>query len=332
MQILYEDTPPQELQSLKKAIAGCYSHSLLLHDKALSTPSFPETYSITGGEECKSLTSAEALYQEMQKRKFDSKSILIACGGGSITDLGGFAAATYYRGIALALIPTTLLGMVDAAIGGKNGLNFENKKNAIGTIYHPQWIIINTRWLDSLDPFQYKQGIAEIIKYGIINSDELLIYIENNIESIQNRNPQVLIPLIQRCIDIKLKIVDDSISCPETRDLLNFGHTFGHAIEAASKFQVPHGEAVAMGMLLSLKLSAKRGWIDWQTVLRVSRILKAFELPADAPQMDPEELIAWMVQDKKSSFGKICLILAQEIGKVSRFPDIPVEEVKEVFK
>lgn len=205
------------------------------------------------------------------------------------------------------------------------------KKNAIGTIHHPEFVVINPLWLDTLNKNEYKQGLSEIVKYAIISGDDLLNFIEINIELIQNRNQQVLRSLIKRCIDIKRKIVDDSVSCPEVRDLLNFGHTFGHAIETASQFTVPHGDAVAMGMLLSLKCSAKRRWIDRITIERVSRILKAFELPVEAPTIDPQLLIEWMARDKKSSFGKICLILAQGIGKVSKFPDVPIEEIREVL-
>lgn len=165
----------------------------------------------------------------------------------------------------------------------------------------------------------------------MIQGDPLLDFLEKNVQPIQNQEPNVLAPLIRQCIEIKQAIVKESEISPEARDVLNFGHTFGHAVEAATNFQIPHGNAVAMGMMKALEISARKCGVDRNETLRVKRLLEAFDLPTEVPEIDKELILHWMQQDKKNRFGKICLILASKIGNVARFADVPLEEVREIL-
>lgn len=331
MKIFFENGEPTQLETLKRLLQDSPAKNLLVHDQSLHPSSVCATYSLASGEATKSLSQAEQLLAHMQKLPMDRTSTLACLGGGTLSDLTGFCASIYQRGIPLALIPTTLLSMVDAAVGGKNGVNFQGKKNGIGTLFHPKWLIINPLWLRSLPWNEYKQGLAEIVKYGVIQGDPLLDFLEKNVQPIQNQEPNVLAPLIQQCIGIKQAIVKESEISPEARDVLNFGHTFGHAVEAATNFQIPHGNAVAMGMMKALEISARKCGVDRNETLRVKRLLEAFDLPTEVPEIDKELILHWMQQDKKNRFGKICLILASKIGNVARFADVPLEEVREIL-
>lgn len=331
MNIFFENSEPTQLETLKSLLQASPAKNLLVHDQVLRPSSFSATYSLPSGEATKSLSTAEKLLTHMQQLPMDRTSTLACLGGGTLNDLTGFCASIYQRGISLAFIPTTLLSMIDAAIGGKNGVNFLGKKNAIGTIYHPKWLIINPLWLRSLPWNEYKQGLAEAIKYGVIKKPSLLDFLEKNVQPLQNQDPNALTPLIRQCIEIKQAIVKESEISPEVRDVLNFGHTFGHAIEAATNFQIPHGDAVAMGMIKALEISELKCGVDRNERLRVKTLLEAFDLPTEVPKIDKELLIHWMQQDKKNRFGKICLILASKIGNVAKFADVPLEEVRDIL-
>lgn len=330
MNIFFEHSEPTQLETLKTLLKESPAKNLLVHDQRLK-PAFPEAYALPSGEATKSLSEAEKLLAHMQTLPMDRTSTLACLGGGTLSDLTGFCASIYQRGISLVLVPTTLLSMVDAAIGGKNGVNFQGKKNAIGTLFHPKWLIINPLWLHSLPWNEYKQGLAEIVKYGMIAGDPLMDFLEKNVQPIQNQDPNVLTPLIRQCIEIKQAIVKESEISPEARDVLNFGHTFGHAIEAATDFQVPHGDAVAIGMMKALEMSELKCGVDRKERLRVKKLLEAFDLPTEVPKIDNELILHWMQQDKKNRFGKICLILASKIGNVARFADVPLEEIREIL-
>lgn len=331
MEIFYETSEPKQFISLKKLLAD--RKRFLIGDQKLSLASiapFPHAL-ICAGESAKTLQTAEKLFAAFDQHELDKDSLLIGVGGGSISDLTGFLSATYLRGISLALIPTTLLGMVDASIGGKNGLNLGNKKNAIGTIYHPNFLIINPLWLHSLNPAEYRQGLAEVVKYGVIEGESFVEFLEENSQGIRNQDTKIMLDLVKWCIAIKTRIVNESKVQPEIRDLLNFGHTFGHAIESASDFEIPHGDAVAIGMILAMNLSHEQGLIDKNSVQRIKSILDGFGLPTKLPALDREKILYWMKQDKKNRFGKICLILARKIGKVFKSPELPLEEVKKIL-
>jgi 3-dehydroquinate synthase len=329
MTIFYETTDPKQFITLNKLLSD--QKNFLIGDQKLSlSPPLPHAL-IPAGEGAKTLQTAEKLFHELDQHKLDKDSLLIGVGGGSISDLTGFLSATYLRGISLALIPTTLLGMVDASVGGKNGLNLGSKKNAIGTIYHPKFLIINPLWLRSLSAVEYRQGLAEVVKYGVIEGEPFVEFLEENTQGIKNQDTKIMLDLVNLCITIKTRIVNESKVQPEIRDLLNFGHTFGHAIESASDFAIQHGDAVAIGMILALNLSHEQGLIDKKSVLRIKSILDAFGLPTKLPALDREKILYWMKQDKKNRFEKICLILAQKIGKVFKSPELPLEEVKKIL-
>ncbi len=331
MDILFETAPPRKLQTLQSLPSP--SKTLLLYDAKLpfTPPQGILPFPLNGGEEAKTFQQLEDLLKFLAKHQFDKSSLLAVLGGGSLSDLGGFAASIYHRGIPLVLIPTTLLAMIDAAIGGKNGVNFGGIKNGTGTIYHPQSVILNPLWLTSLPQNEYRQGLAEAVKYALIEGEPLLNFLEKNIQAIQNQETETLESLIRRCIEIKMEIVRRSENEPEVRELLNLGHTFGHAIEAASHFQIPHGDAVSIGINLALKVSEEKLQFDKNSSRRIQRILEQFGLPTELPSLDREEIIYWMRRDKKNCCGKICLILADKIGNVSRSPDVPLDEVRKVI-
>jgi 3-dehydroquinate synthase len=333
MEIFYETSPPEQFKSLRDLLQSSYHKPFAIADRNISFNSslpFPHQL-IYGGEEAKTLKTAESLYEALDREELDKDSLLIGIGGGTISDLTGFLSATYLRGISLALIPTTLLGMVDASIGGKNGLNLGAKKNAIGTIFHPKLLIINPLWLRTLTPSEYRQGLAEVVKYGVIEGEGFVSFLEENTQSIKNQDTKIMLDLIKWCISIKSRIVSESQTRPEIRDLLNFGHTFGHAIESASDFTIPHGDAIAIGMNLAMKASSMIGGIDKNSAARIKRILEAFGLPIEMPEINREKILYWMKKDKKNRFGKIYLILAEKIGKVSKSPELPLEEVEKIF-
>lgn len=332
MQIIFETSDPKQLNSLKNIELLPGQKALLICDDKLQLTPIPHflQYAVPGGEGAKTLKTAESLYLEMERSQLDKESLIIGVGGGTISDLTGFLAATYLRGISLILTPTTLLGMIDASIGGKNGLNL-GKKNAIGAIYHPKFLIINPLWLHTLKPLEYRQGLAEAVKYGVIEGEPFLDFLEKNTQAIKNQDTKIMLDLIKWCIEIKTGIVNESKRDPEARDILNFGHTFGHAIESASDFSIPHGDAIAIGMMLALNFSESSGLIDKNSVLRINRILEAFDLPTHLPLLDRDKILYWMKQDKKNRFGKICLILAEKIGKVFKSPELPLEEVKKIL-
>ncbi|MFV0341227.1 MAG: 3-dehydroquinate synthase [Parachlamydiaceae bacterium] len=333
METFYETTPPEQCTSLHKLLQTSNYKPFVIADRNIplkTSLSFPHQL-IPGGEEAKTLRNAESLYETLDRQQLDRDSLLIGLGGGTISDLTGFLAATYLRGIALALIPTTLLGMVDASIGGKNGLNLGAKKNAIGTIFHPKHLIINPLWLRTLSPSEYRQGLAEVVKYGVIEGEDFVTFLEENAQSIKNQDTKIMLDLIKWCVSIKTRIVEESQARPEVRDLLNFGHTFGHAIESASDFSIPHGDAIAIGMNLAMKASSMMGGIDKKSAARIKRILEGFGLPVEMPGIEREKILYWMKKDKKNRFGKIYLILAEKIGKVSKSPELPLEEVEKIF-
>lgn len=307
---------------------------LLVYDQVLTPylspfPSAPApltTLALPAGEKSKSLDTVRLLWQQMGAQQMDRHALVIACGGGTICDVVGFAAATFLRGIPLALLPTTLMAAVDASIGGKNGINNEGQKNGIGTIYHPLFVAIDPSWLCFLPKKEISQGLAEVIKYGIITDKSLFSFTEQNIKNFFHASTEITSPIIERCAMHKLRMIEEG-----SRDLLNFGHTFGHAIESASNYAIPHGDAVAIGMILALRLSQKRGMIESAAVESTIHLLTQAGLPTQLPKISPELLLEKMSSDKKRIGEKITLILAHEIGKVSRTLSVSKQEISSVL-
>ena len=267
------------------------------------------------GEEEKNWASLMRVFDVLLGQKCDRKTTLIALGGGVIGDLTGFAAAAYMRGVPFIQVPTTLLSQVDSSVGGKTGINHPLGKNMIGAFYQPQAVIADTTTLNTLPDRELSAGLAEVIKHGAIIDPEFFDWIEANIAKLLARDPAALAHAIQRSCEIKADVVRQDEREGGLRAILNFGHTFGHAIEAGLGYgEWLHGEAVGCGMVMAADLSYRLGFIDAGTKSRISELVKAARLPVVAPDLGDERWLELMQVDKKNEGGQIKFILLKPLG------------------
>ncbi len=308
-----------------------YNPSLLQALKRLKRPILE--LSIPEGERSKSLGQAKRCWQQMAAYGVDRQAALIALGGGVICDLAGFVASCYMRGLDSFYLPTSLLAMVDAAFGGKTGVNLPQAKNAIGTFHQPKQILIDPACLITLPQREFNSGLAEIIKYGIIHDPLLVEKLENGLEELQNRQGTLLEGIIKRCIEIKREIItQDEKDLTGKRAALNYGHTFGHAIEAVTGYRrYLHGEAIAIGMSCAIQLSAQLGLCDPSLIEWQDRLCDRANLPTHLPYLSIKRLLTRMRSDKKSVCGKISLILLERIGKVVKVCDVNPQLIEQVL-
>jgi len=269
------------------------------------------------GEKYKTLEIWMQIFDSLLTHRFDRQTTLVALGGGVIGDLTGFAAACYQRGVPFIQIPTTLLAQVDSSVGGKTGVNHPFGKNMIGAFYQPQAVIIDIDTLQTLPDRQLWAGLAEVIKYGLINDAEFFTWLENQAEALLARDPQTLTFAITRSCQNKANIVTQDERETGLRALLNLGHTFGHAIETGLHYAgCLHGEAVAIGMCLAAQLSARLGWLAEPQVARIIALIEKMHLPTQVPPtLSGAELLKLMQVDKKVRHGKIRLVLLQNLGQ-----------------
>lgn len=296
-----------------------------LHQTKVLTILIPE------GEESKTLQHAEQCWKKMADFGIDRKSLLIGMGGGAVTDLSGFVASCYMRGLDTLYIPTTLLGMVDAAIGGKTGVNFY-RKNLIGTFHLPKYILIDPTCLQSLPQREYCSGFAEIIKYGAIQDLSLFEKLEKNLgPSIEE---DTLEEIIKRSIEIKMKIVDCDPYEQNIRALLNFGHTFAHAIEELTEYKsFLHGEAVAIGMSCAAQISVALNYLDASDSKRIDAVCSKIGLPISLPKsLNVNALVDKMAHDKKAVNGQINLILLKKIGLATQMNNVNPQLIHEILQ
>ena len=268
------------------------------------------------GEEQKSLENAGRLYHELTTVYAERSTPVLALGGGVIGDLAGFVAATYMRGVPLIQLPTTLLAQGDSSIGGKVAVNHGNLKNKIGAFYHPRLTISDISALKTLSPRELSDGLAEIIKHGVILDGEFFSYLEENLDAIKLLGDQVLERVVSRSAEIKAGVVEKDELDLGLRNILNYGHTVGHAIESVSELKVWHGEAVAIGMLVEARISERLGMLDENEVIRLRRLIERAGLPTEIPNLEVEKIIQAMKHDKKILKGKIRFILPKSIGNV----------------
>jgi len=268
------------------------------------------------GEEQKSLETAGRLYHELTSFYAERTTPILALGGGVIGDLTGFVAATYLRGVPLIQIPTTLLAQVDSSIGGKVALDHGQLKNKIGAFYHPRLTISDISTLKTLSPRELSDGLAEVIKYGVILDGEFFSYLEENLDKIKSLDAQVLERVVSRSAEIKAGVVEKDELDLGLRNILNCGHTVGHAIESVSGLKIWHGEAVAIGMLVEAKISNKMGILDRDELVRLKSVIERADLPTEIPDLELEEIIQAMKHDKKILQGKLRFALPKSIGNV----------------
>lgn len=289
---------------------------------------------LASGEGSKNFNTAQACWQQMYEAKADRRSILITLGGGVVSDLGGFIAANYMRGIDLIHIPTTLLGMVDASIGGKNGINIEGGKNIIGSVHAPRAVLVSAHFLKSLPEREYNAGFAEVVKYGAIVDRGLFKSLEQAISQISKRDPVFLNQIITSCCQIKADIVEQDENEHGMRVLLNFGHTFAHAIETGTGYsKYLHGEAVAIGMSCAFYLSKALGFIEQECINQLHRLLGDLQLPIHLPtEPNAEALMKLMYGDKKTVNGQLNLITLHELGQAKLIKNVDPAIILKILK
>lgn len=276
------------------------------------------------GEEHKSLPTAARIYDRMARFRMERGAIFVAVGGGVITDLGGFAASTYMRGLRLFLVPTTLLGQVDAAVGGKTAVNLAQGKNLVGTFYRPAAVLSDPAAFRTLPRREFTAGMAEVVKYGMIRDAGLLGFIEAKIGAIRRLEPRALGEIVFRCAFIKAEIVERDERESGLRAILNYGHTIGHGLETAGAFRkIHHGEAVAVGMAAEALLAEKMGLADPGVREIQDRLLRLCGLPVHAGKLPRGTALRAMELDKKKAGGELRFVLPDRLGRVRHGIPVP---------
>jgi 3-dehydroquinate synthase len=280
----------------------------------------------------KNMRTVESMCRTLTRVGADRKSLIVAVGGGVVGDVVGYVAASYLRGIALVHIPTTLVAQVDSSIGGKTGVNLPEGKNLVGAFYPPRLVLVDADLLRTLPDRQFRSGLAEVIKYGVIADKSLFAYLERNMEKVLRRDRVALGHLIPRCVEIKAEVVSRDERESGLREMLNFGHTFGHALESVTKYRrYQHGEAVAWGMMAAALLGHEIGLTAADDVSRlVSLVRRLGPLPA-WPRVPMKVLIGAMRSDKKAQAGKLRFVLSQKIGAVRSIDTVPTDAVESVL-
>ena len=295
----------------------------------------PIAIEIPSGEKAKDLKYVQKCYDDLAAHRLERKSFIVALGGGVVGDLAGFVAATYLRGIPFVQVPTTLLAQVDSSVGGKVGVNLKAGKNLVGAFYQPRLVFCDLATLDSLPEREFKAGLAEVIKYGIIYDPLLFARIERDLDKILGREPKVLTEVVARCCEIKADVVGQDETESGLRAILNFGHTIGHGLEAISHYgKYLHGEAISIGQVAAARLSELQLGFNPNDVRRVRELFRRAGLPVNvrlAPN-EKKKLFEAMRLDKKVSAGEIKFVLAPQIGKVEFGQKVPPENIEKVLK
>ncbi len=307
------------------------SHAKTVQDSLTQAGWTADCVSLPAGEPTKSLAELSNLYDRMIRMNAGRHTLVVGVGGGVIGDLSGFLAATYTRGVPFVQVPTTLLADVDSSVGGKVGINHPAAKNMIGAFHQPLGVFIDTEVLKTLPDREYRAGLAEVVKYGVILDEKFFEYLEASIDKINRRDPEALRYIITRSCELKAMVVEgDEFERTGLRAVLNYGHTFGHAFEALSGYgQLLHGEAVSIGMLCASRLAERMGRIDHSVTERQVALLKAFHLPVDLPPTDaitPEAVIDKMRLDKKTVGDHIRFVLPSRMGHVEIVKDAPLAD------
>jgi len=290
---------------------------------------------VPAGEASKSVAQAEKLWNELARLKTDRKTIVVAVGGGVVGDLAGFIAATYARGLEFVQVPTTLLAQVDSSVGGKVGINLPAAKNIVGAFWQPVGVLIDLDCLATLPEREYRAGLAEVVKYGVILDTAFFAYLEGHVEALNNRNPQALEHIVTRSCQLKAQVVErDEREETGARAILNYGHTFCHAIETVTGYnRFLHGEAVAIGMVCASRLAQSLGRIDAELSERQKKLLDQLRLPTEVPgDVDSRQLLAAMQHDKKAEQGRLRFVLSRQLGAVELVGDVPSSLVESAMR
>lgn len=284
------------------------------------------------GEAHKNSETLNRIFDALLGHRCERRTTVIALGGGVIGDLAGFAAATYLRGVPFIQIPTTLLAQVDSSVGGKTAINHPLGKNMIGAFYQPRLVLSDITTLNTLPERELSAGLAEVIKYGLIMDKPFFDWLDQNIGALRSRSPQALAYAVRRSCEDKAAVVGADERESGQRELLNLGHTFGHAIETGLGFgEWLHGEAVAVGMLMAARMSERLGNLSTADVDKAESLIERAGLPTRAPDLGIERYLELMGHDKKVQGGRLRLILLKAIGEAYVSSDFPPETLREVL-
>ena len=289
---------------------------------------------VPAGETAKRIKVVEQCYDALAKHRLERKSFIVALGGGVVGDLAGFVAATYLRGIAFVQAPTTLLAQVDSSVGGKVGVNLKSGKNLVGSFHQPRLVLCDMDTLRTLPAREFRAGLAEVIKYGIIYDAALFERLERNLPRLLKRDPETLAEVIARCCEIKAEVVSQDETESGLRAILNFGHTIGHAIENISGYgKYLHGEAISIGQVAAARISAAVSGLNSDALQRIRSIFDNAGLPTQMRlnSIQRKKLFAAMRLDKKVSGGEIKFVLAKRIGETSWGQKVSEELVHEAL-
>jgi 3-dehydroquinate synthase len=289
-------------------------------------------FSVADGEEAKNTATLLNLWNWLGAAGFTRSDLIVGIGGGAITDLTGFAAATWLRGIDWIAVPTSLAGMVDAAVGGKTGINSDYGKNLIGSFYSPISVIVDVDLLGTLSPRDISAGMAEVIKCGFISDPQILkLAAENSTQTLLS-NRDALIEIVARAISVKASVVSSDFKESFAREALNYGHTLGHAIEIHAQYQLRHGEAVSIGMVFVAELAAARGLIDEATVTMHRDLLKRYDLPITFDRQAWSKLLPLLSLDKKARGNTLRFVVLDGIGSTKRLEDVTSNELDAAYE
>ncbi|MEX2175958.1 MAG: 3-dehydroquinate synthase [Pirellulaceae bacterium] len=288
---------------------------------------------VPAGEPSKSVAAAECLWHELVELRADRKTVVVAVGGGVVGDLAGFVAATYGRGLAFVQVPTTLLAQVDSSVGGKVGINLPSAKNMVGAFWQPAGVLIDLDLLATLPDREYRSGLAEVVKYGVILDADFFAYLERHVTELNARDPDVLEHVVARSCRLKADVVEqDEREQTGARAVLNYGHTFCHAIETVSGYGVYlHGEAVAIGMVCATRLAQRLGRIESDLAERQQALLGALGLPVAIAGLDHQALLDAMQRDKKVERGQLRFVLPNRLGHVELVGPIAEDLVRQAM-
>lgn len=267
------------------------------------------------GEVSKNIGTILNVSDKLIKLGADRTTCLIALGGGVVGDMVGFIASVYMRGVTYVQIPTSLVAQVDSAIGGKTAIDLPSGKNLLGTFYQPAEVFADLNFLNTLPAKEFENGLAEIIKYGIIDDEKMFQLLEENMDAVKQKDPAMMLKIVENCCRIKKAIVEIDEREQGLRRILNYGHTLGHALEAVSDYELSHGEGVALGMIAAARISAKKNYLDAGQAKRIEELIGLANLPVKIPKSLPaEEIIKRLQMDKKKKGDTIHFVLLKKIG------------------
>jgi 3-dehydroquinate synthase len=314
-------------------VAGHYENAL---QTSLRASGFqPVLITVPAGEQAKSLKNVQRCYDRLAAHRLERKSFIVALGGGVVGDLAGFVAATYLRGVAFVQVPTTLLAQVDSSVGGKVGVNLSAGKNLVGAFYQPRLVLCDLGTLGTLPQREFRAGLAEVIKYGIIYDARLFARLERDLPKLLKLETKTLADIVARCCEIKAKVVSQDETEGGLRAILNFGHTIGHALEAISRYgKYLHGEAISIGQVAAAELSAVQLGLSPEAVERITDLFRRAGLPTSVQlsKRETEKLFDAMRLDKKVSGGEIKFVLAKKIGEVVWGQNVPDDLIRSTLR